>query len=133
MSFTTGNLAVFLLSFAMLHKCETWMNFSQSVFDDRLLLEHLQSQIPKHFPPYDLQDRTVWLYIDILQITDIDEKKGSLELKMALDVFYVCPGAAWNKSDFGDGLLDIFFVPASTFWKPDIGKLKISKKSDTEH
>ena len=67
-----------------------------------------------------MHNDTVYTYIDLYQIVDVDEKNGILKAKFWLFYYYYSPAARWNPEDYGN--INIMQVPAKTFWTPSIGK-----------
>ena len=67
-----------------------------------------------------MTNNTVYVYVDLYQILDVDEKNGVLSAKLWVYMYYFTPSAHWNRSEFGG--LDFVVVPAKTFWQPDLGK-----------
>ena len=96
-------------------------NLSNGVADERQLLEKLQNSIPKYTPPYDMENKTVYFYLEMLQILNVDQKMGIWEVKFFVDIYYYTPSAKWDPKEYGNGTLDAMVVPAGTFWTPDLG------------
>ena len=64
----------------------------------------------------------VFIFADLNQISEINEKEGYLTVQLWVYCFYLSASAKWNASDFeGHGIVT---VPANTFWTADIGKFK---------
>ena len=63
---------------------------------------------------------TVFIFIDLYQIVNVDEKNGILALKLWMYIYYDLD-LLWDEAQFG-GLRTMQF-PMDTFWKPDISKV----------
>ena len=96
---------------------------SNGVNEETVLLQKLNNVLPKYHPPHDMQNNTVYIYVDLYQILDVDEKNGVLSAKLWLYFYYYTPSALWDPNDYNgtQGLL----VPANTFWTADIGEPSI--------
>ena len=71
-------------------------------------------------PHGNMIDNTVYLYTDLYQLLDVDEKMGLVNAKIWMYLYYYLPDIAWDPADYGG--LDRFTVPKGTFWIPDISK-----------
>ena len=92
---------------------------NNGVEDEQILKRKLQEVLPQHFPPYDMLNNTVYIYNDLLQIVDVDEKQGLWEIKLWIFLSYRSEQAkdAWE----GNGSLpQTMLFPQGTFWTPDI-------------
>ena len=69
-------------------------------------------------PPLDMENKTVYVYFDLHQILDVDEKEGSLSLRATFTTMYKSDHAVWNPDDL-NGTTSVL-VPLGTFWKPPI-------------
>ncbi|XP_075257942.1 neuronal acetylcholine receptor subunit alpha-7-like isoform X1 [Convolutriloba macropyga] len=67
-----------------------------------------------------MENKTVYVYIDLFKLQEVDEKDGLWVAKLFLYYYYYSHSARWNSSDYNDGTLTAFFVPQGTFWTPDI-------------
>ena len=64
-------------------------------------------------------DNKVYLYIDLYQIVDVDERNGVLALKLWIFVYYRINEQLWEPDDFSGARRMQF--PMNTFWQPDVG------------
>ncbi|XP_075264708.1 neuronal acetylcholine receptor subunit eat-2-like, partial [Convolutriloba macropyga] len=101
---------------------------SNGVDYENKVVNRLKKVLPKYVPPFDMEDRLVKVYLDLLQILKMDEKMGVWEVKLSIYLRYNSPSATWNNSQWGtQGLLDALTFPHSTFWSPDIVALDVSE------
>ncbi|XP_063711568.1 acetylcholine receptor subunit alpha-type acr-16-like [Symsagittifera roscoffensis] len=66
-------------------------------------------------------DRTIRVFVDINQISDVNEKDGYLTIQLWIYCAYGSPSAAWDPLEFGN--TTEITVPQSTFWVADINVL----------
>ena len=95
-------------------------NLTNGVDHEKLLIAKLESSLPKYSPPADLLNKTVFVFVDLYQLSDVNEKDGLITVKLWLYYYYYSESAKWNVEDFG-GIRSIL-VPRHTFWTADIGK-----------
>ena len=77
---------IFLLSFFSNAKPNSFSDFKVSnqtapqngVEGEQRLMKKLKSSIPSLWPPVDMVNRTVFIYIDLFKIQEVDEKVMSL-------------------------------------------------------
>ena len=93
---------------------------SNGVTEENNLLQFLQERIPKYTHPLDMLNRTVYMYIDLYQIVDVDEKNGVLKAKFWLFYYYYSKLAQWEPENYGN--ITVAQFPAKTFWTPSIGQ-----------
>ncbi|XP_075243914.1 neuronal acetylcholine receptor subunit eat-2-like [Convolutriloba macropyga] len=84
------------------------------------LLQRLQNSLPKYVPPDDMVDNTVHIFLDLYQISDVNEQQGVITVKLWLYYYYYSEEAKWNSSEFQRQAL---LVPKGTFWEADIVEL----------
>ncbi|XP_075244296.1 neuronal acetylcholine receptor subunit beta-3-like isoform X2 [Convolutriloba macropyga] len=96
----------------------TIYNLTNGVEHEKRLIEKLKSSLPKYTPPADLLDNTVYIFMDLYQLLDVNEKDGLITVKLWLYYYYHSESARWNVSDFG-GIQSVL-VPKNTFWTADI-------------
>ncbi len=89
------------------------------VEQEERLLEHLKGKLTKFSPPRDLCNDSVHIYVDLIQIMNVDEKDGLWTVKLWVYYYYFTESLHWNSSDY-DGI-ETLVVPPDTFWNPDIG------------
>ena len=87
--------------------------------EDDLVLK-LTKHLTKHATPPDMVNQTVYLYVDLVQLLNIDEKNGLVTLQLRILFYYKSTSAKWNPRDFYNYTL--LFFPKDTFWTPDIGE-----------
>ena len=119
----------YLSRVAMLPACQTWFGLlvtlagvacnSGVVSDETEVWAHLEDTLPKLTPPYDMINNTVYIYADLFQILDIDEKNGACTVKLWIYYSYESPSVQWQTKSFSNIYL---VLPArNAFWMPDIG------------
>ena len=108
--------AIFILFILFIASGEAANN---GVEDEQILKRKLQEVLPQHFPPYDMLNNTVYIYNDLLQIVDVDEKQGLWEIKLWIFLSYRSDQAkdAWEGNE---SLPQTMLFPQGTFWTPDI-------------
>ncbi|XP_063723458.1 neuronal acetylcholine receptor subunit alpha-7-like isoform X1 [Symsagittifera roscoffensis] len=84
------------------------------------LFQSLQEGIPKYSPPLDMEDSSVYLFTDLMQILSLDEKKGAWEIKIWIYANYISESASWNSTADSEDLPNYLVIPQGTFWKPEI-------------
>ena len=105
--------------FVLVLHLTTYLSVSKSAREERKILHQLEINLPKYSAPLDLVNNTVFIFADLFQILDVDEKNGSWLVKLWTFFYYVTPSAKWNVSEHG-GIRNLV-VPSNTFWNPDIG------------
>ena len=93
-------------------------NYANGVDYEVKLLRKLENVLPKSLPPSDMLDRTIRVFVDINQISDVNEKDGYLTIQLWIYCAYGSPSAAWDPLEFGN--TTEITVPQSTFWVADI-------------
>ncbi|XP_063720313.1 neuronal acetylcholine receptor subunit alpha-7-like [Symsagittifera roscoffensis] len=102
-----------------LHKSEEY-GPTNGVEGEQRLMKKLKSSIPTMWPPVDMVNRTVFIYVDLFKIQEVDEKNGMWVGKFFIYVYYYSPSAQWNKSEYNNGTVESFLLPKGTLWMPDI-------------
>ena len=108
-----------VVSISGLRAFETTLNNAKA--DEIFLTKKLENTLPKYFPPYDMLNKTVFVYTDLMQIFNVDEKHGIWVVKIWLSLSYQSKAAMWNDSGNGSSLPSSVIVPSGTFWTPDLG------------
>ena len=93
---------------------------TNGVESEKRILARLHHALPKHTPPRDMVNKTVYLSLDLYHIVDVDEKNGILTVKLTFFMYYYTPSASWNESELGE--INTIAAPSDTFWTPDVGK-----------
>ena len=93
-------------------------NFA-SLQEENVLSDFLKNRLTKNSPPGGMVNNTVYVYVDLYQIVDVDEKNGVLTLKLWLFTYYRLDESLWKPSEY-KGVNRLQF-PMDTFWNPDIG------------
>ncbi|XP_075244617.1 neuronal acetylcholine receptor subunit beta-3-like [Convolutriloba macropyga] len=115
----------FTLCFVLYGSAVTWATTTSNetrngVTEQTKLMERLKNSLPKYAPPDDMKNNTVHIFIDIYQISDVNERQGVITVKLWLYYYYYSEHAKWNASEYRfPGLL----VPKGTFWEADIVEL----------
>ena len=94
---------------------------------ERDLMQFLEGRLTKYTHPFDMLNNTVFIYFDLYQILEVDEKNGVLQAKFWLYYYYYAPSAEWEPEDYGN--ISTMLVPAKTFWTPSISWSFLKKKS----
>ena len=84
------------------------------------LLTRLKTNLTSTFPPLDMVNKTVQTELIIVQILGVNEKKGTLTLRLYLNYIYLSPSAAWNITEFQG--VDRLKIPSGLLWVPDFGE-----------
>ena len=90
-----------------------------SAKEEKLLRGLLKNKLTKNSPPAGIVNDTVFVYMDLYQIINIQEKNGILTLKLWMYIYYNLKEPLWESSNFS-GVRTMQF-PMDSFWKPDIG------------
>ena len=93
---------------------------SNGAEESRKLLQNLTKYFTDLSPPLDITNNTARLYIDIEQIVSVNEKQGSIAMRIVTIVFYHSNHAIWNPEDYNG--VEALAVPRKTFWHPPICK-----------
>ena len=83
--------------------------------------------LPRHIPPNDMLNNTVFLRPDLAQILHVDEKQGLWEIKIWMFISYQSNSARWNSTYVTEKnetvkLPSRLVFAKDTFWNPDIGR-----------
>ena len=111
-------LLLFWTTFAIINGYQ--FNNTNGVDYEVYLQEKLRKSIPQAFPPTDMKDKAIRVFLDIKQISEVNEKDGYLTIQMWIYCYYDSPSAQWNSSEFGGHMM--IMVPRGTFWTPDISE-----------
>ena len=117
------NLSFVIILFHFHLKIASAFNLTNGVDAETRLLDKLKSSIPQYSPPADFKDKTVFIYLDLYQLLDVDEKNGLMTAKLWLYYYYYSDSAKWDPSEYGN--IQALLVPPLTFWTADIGKRDI--------
>ena len=79
---------------------------------------HAQRTIPKHVPPEDMFNKTIFIEFDLMQLLDIDEKNGIWMARASVFGLYVVPSARWDPELFNNS--NHLILPRYSVWNPDI-------------
>ena len=90
-----------------------------SVAKETELLDLVKSKLTTTSPPPGMLNNSVFLYLDIYQVVDVDEKDGLISLKLWVYIFYFLEEPLWNENDYNVSMMQF---PEATFWEPDISK-----------
>ncbi|XP_075256847.1 neuronal acetylcholine receptor subunit beta-3-like isoform X2 [Convolutriloba macropyga] len=93
-------------------------NYTNGVQHEQNILEHLSRVLPQSFPPDDLLNKSVFVFADLNQISEVNEKEGYLTVQLWVYAFYYSPSAYWNTSETGWHYF--VTVPTDTYWSADI-------------
>ena len=119
------NFLVWIIGCSWLWSNLTWAtnvnDTSNGVREETLLFERLKNSLPKYSPPQDMTNNSVYIFIDLYQIANVDEKDGFITAKLWLYYYYYSQSARWNSTEYNKPEL---FVPPGTFWSADISKIK---------
>ena len=83
------------------------------------LWSNLTSNFQNFHPPAQLTNNTVYLSGDLFQILEVDERRGTIILKMFIYHFYHSEFAKWDPNMYNGS--DLIMVQKGTFWDPPIG------------
>ena len=92
---------------------------SNDTFKEDELVALVKSKLSKHYPPVNMANNEVVIYLDMYQILGVDEKNGMISLKLWFYIYYKLNEHLWNPEDFGN--MTKLQFPANTFWVPDVG------------
>ena len=116
-------LAILCLSFCTVRSTSTtsenYPKFFESAAEEKQLVDLLEAKLTKHSPPAGMVNQTVFMYLSIYQIVDVDEKNGILTLKLWMYLYYKMYNALWDPALYKN-TTRMQFQP-DTFWKPDVG------------
>ena len=87
--------------------------------EEQGLRNYLLGRLTKNSPPAGMQNDSVFLFLDLYQIINVDEKNGILDLKFWIFLYYNMNESLWAEPDYS-GVRAMQF-PMDTFWRPDIG------------
>ena len=90
-----------------------------SAAEEKELADLLQARLTKHTPPAGIVNQTVFVYMSIYQIVDVDEKNGILTMKLWMYTYYRFHEPLWDPLKYNNATR-MQFLP-DTFWKPDVG------------
>ncbi|XP_075258337.1 neuronal acetylcholine receptor subunit alpha-5-like [Convolutriloba macropyga] len=93
-------------------------DLSNGVAEERYILGRLLKSLPRFSIPHDMKQNTVYIYVDLYQILEVDERSGLLSAKLWLYYYYYSPSAMWNLTEYSKTM--VLVVPANTFWTADI-------------
>ncbi|XP_075254734.1 neuronal acetylcholine receptor subunit alpha-10-like [Convolutriloba macropyga] len=82
------------------------------------LWSNLTSNFQNFHPPAQLTNNTVYLSGDLFQILEVDERRGTIILKMFIYHFYHSEFAKWDPNMYNGS--DLIMVQKGTFWDPPI-------------
>ena len=94
-------------------------NYGQNLFNN------ITQKFSRFVPPLSLKDNLVKIYSELFQILEVDEKGGTITLKLVNVYIYQSEEAKWNPDEHHG--VNVFDVPLGTFWKPNISKPCVSK------
>ena len=80
-------------------------------------ISSILNQTTKNTPHTDMRNNTVYLNVDLYHLLGIDEKEGTLNVKLWLYVTYYLEHIAWDPTVNGIYFIDL---PPYTLWTPDI-------------
>ena len=73
------------------------------------------NQTTNHTPHSNMLNNTVFICLDLYQLLGIDEKEGTVNIKLWLYITYYLPHIVWDPATNGQ-----YFMPPNTVWAPDI-------------
>ena len=91
------------------------------------LWSNLTSNFQNFHPPAQLTNNTVYLFGDLFQILEVDERRGVIILKMFIYHFYHSEFAKWDPNMYNGTKL--IMAQKGTFWDPPIGMKILPEKS----
>ena len=92
--------------------------FFESKTEEKKLSSYLEERLTQNSPPAGMYKQTVFLFLGLYQIVDVDEKNGHLTLKLWMYTYYKV-GPLWEPTEYSNTTRMQF--PRNTFWEPDIG------------
>ena len=95
------------------------LHISEKLYDE-IALKSRPYILPANF-----NNSRVWLYVDLYQILEVNEKSGTIVLKLTKIFFYQREDLAWDPEEYG-GTQALEF-PLNTFWVAPISKSWASK------
>ena len=107
-----------LIAFLLLQLGPSKAEF-ESAAEEGKLADLLRAKITKHSPPADMVNRTVFIYLSIYQIVDVDEKMGMFTMKFWMYIYYKLQHPLWDPRKYKNATRMQFL--SDTFWKPDVG------------
>ena len=69
--------------------------------------------------PLGMLNETVFIYLSLYQIVDVDERNGVLTVKLWMYLYYKFKEPLWDPAEYSNATR-MQFLP-NTFWKPDVG------------
>ena len=96
------------------------IEFAQNISYGRAVLKKITNKFDAYAPPLTLKNNLVQIYIDISKTLEVDEKGGTITLKLTSLYIYGSDDAKWNPEDYHG--VEHIDVPQGTFWKARIGK-----------
>ena len=90
----------------------------RSKSEEQQFIDTLVNNATLYSPHSNMRNGSVYLFMDVWQLLGIDQKEGTVQLKLWIYVTYYLPHLAWNPVDFGG--LEIVTLPADTVWTPDL-------------
>ena len=80
-------------------------------------ISSILNETTKNTPHTDMRNKTVYLYVDLYQLLGIDEKEGTVNVKLWLFITYYLDHLTWDPVANGIYWVDL---PPYTLWTPDI-------------
>ena len=93
--------------------------FFETKAEEKELTDLLETKLTQNSPPAGMLNQTVFLFIGVYQILDVDEKNGHLTMKLWMYVYYRFKSPLWDPKHYKN-VTRLQFNP-NTFWVPDIG------------
>ena len=94
------------------------VNPDNLVEKEKELLESFQGNLTLYMAPEAMTNNTVFIFVDLYQILDVNEKEGLVSLKLWVFYYYHLEHIRWDPAEYAGR--NTFVLPKGTFWAPDI-------------
>ena len=83
--------------------------------EEKVLRDLVLNKLTKNSPPGAMVNDTVFTFVDLYQIADVDEKNGILTLKMWTYIYYWMDQPLWDPAQYSGVMLGIYVLHVSFF------------------